>query len=44
MKIIAYGIRDDEQPYLEQWSKDQRIEVKAVKELLDESTVDLAKG
>jgi Lactate dehydrogenase and related dehydrogenases len=44
VKIIAYGIRDDEQPYLEQWSKDQGIEVKAVKELLDESTVDLAKG
>ena len=44
MKIIAYGIRDDEQPYLEQWSKDQGIEVKAVKELLDDKTVDLAKG
>ncbi|HIW72198.1 MAG TPA: D-2-hydroxyacid dehydrogenase [Candidatus Levilactobacillus faecigallinarum] len=44
MKIIAYGIRDDEEPYLEQWSKDQGIEVKAVKELLDEKTVDLAKG
>ncbi|WP_087716303.1 D-2-hydroxyacid dehydrogenase [Levilactobacillus brevis] len=44
MKIIAYGIRDDEQPYLEQWSKDQGIEVKAVAELLDEQTVDLAKG
>jgi len=44
VKIIAYGIRDDEQPYLEQWSKDQGIEVKAVKELLDDKTVDLAKG
>ncbi|WP_125579809.1 D-2-hydroxyacid dehydrogenase [Levilactobacillus cerevisiae] len=44
MKIIAYGIRDDEQPYLEQWSKDQGIEVKAVGDLLDEKTVDLAKG
>jgi len=44
VKIIAYGIRDDEQPYLEQWSKDQGIEVKAVGDLLDEKTVDLAKG
>jgi len=44
VKIIAYGIRDDERPYLDQWSKDQGIEVKAVRELLDDSTVDLAKG
>ncbi|MBT9673000.1 D-2-hydroxyacid dehydrogenase [Secundilactobacillus kimchicus] len=44
MKIIAYGIRDDEQAYLKQWSDDQGIEVKAVSELLDESTVDQAKG
>lgn len=44
MKIIAYGIRDDEMPYLKQWSKDKGIEVKAVAELLDESTVDQAKG
>ncbi|QEA32265.1 D-2-hydroxyacid dehydrogenase [Secundilactobacillus malefermentans] len=44
MKIIAYGIRDDEKPYLDQWSKDQGIEVKAVSELLDEDTVSLAEG
>lgn len=44
MKIIAYGIRDDERPYLEEWSKDQGIEVKAVAELLDDSTVDQAEG
>ncbi len=44
MKIIAYGIRDDEMPYLKQWSKDKGIEVKAVAALLDESTVDQAKG
>ncbi|GAK48201.1 D-lactate dehydrogenase [Secundilactobacillus oryzae JCM 18671] len=44
MKIIAYGIRDDEKPYLDQWSKDQNIEVKAVSELLDEKSVDLADG
>ncbi|CAJ1227531.1 D-lactate dehydrogenase [Levilactobacillus zymae] len=44
MKIIAYGIRDDERPYLEQWSQAQGIDVKAVGDLLDETTVDLAKG
>lgn len=44
MKIIAYGIRDDERPYLEQWSQAQGIEVKAVGDLLDETTADLAKG
>jgi len=44
LKIIAYGIRDDEKPYLDQWSKDQGIEVKAVSELLDEDTVSLAEG
>lgn len=44
MKIIAYGIRDDERPYLEQWSQAQGIEVKAVSDLLDETTADLAKG
>ncbi|MDT6980455.1 D-2-hydroxyacid dehydrogenase [Levilactobacillus zymae] len=44
MKIIAYGIRDDERPYLEQWSQAQGIEVKAVSQLLDDTTVDLAHG
>lgn len=44
MKIIAYGIRDDERPYVEEWSKEQGIEVKAVKELLTDETVDQAEG
>ncbi|QMU07517.1 D-2-hydroxyacid dehydrogenase [Levilactobacillus suantsaii] len=44
MKIIAYGIRDDERPYLDQWSQAQGIEVKAVSALLDEETAALAKG
>lgn len=44
MKIIAYGIRDDERPYLDQWAAAQEIEVKAVPDLLDEQTVDWAKG
>lgn len=44
MKIIAYGIRDDEKPYLEEWVKDNKIEVKAVSELLDSNTIEQAKG
>lgn len=44
MKIIAYGIREDERPYLEEWAQDQGIEVRVVRELLDEQTADLAKG
>lgn len=44
VKIIAYGIRDDEMPYLKEWSKEKGIEVKAVAALLDDSTVDQAKG
>ncbi|KRN13660.1 D-lactate dehydrogenase [Fructilactobacillus fructivorans] len=45
MKIIAYGIRDDERPYLEQWDKAHPdVEVKAEPKLLDNDTVDEAKG
>lgn len=44
MKIIAYGIRDDERPYVAQWSESQNVEVKIVSELLDEETVAQAKG
>lgn len=45
MKIIAYGIRDDEKPYLDKWSEENPdVEVASTGELLDESTVDQAKG
>ncbi|PWG00719.1 D-2-hydroxyacid dehydrogenase [Levilactobacillus bambusae] len=45
MKIIAYGIRDDELPYVKDWEeKNPDVDVKVVQELLDDSTVDLAKG
>lgn len=43
MKIIAYGIRDDEKPYLDEWVTKNHIEVKAVPDLLDSSNIDLAK-
>ncbi|KRK33135.1 D-2-hydroxyacid dehydrogenase [Loigolactobacillus bifermentans] len=44
MKIVAYGIRDDERPYVAQWSESQNVEVKIVSALLDEDTVEQAKG
>lgn len=44
MKIIAYGIRDDEKPYLDEWVTKNHIEVKAVPDLLDSSNIDLAKN
>ncbi|GEP22627.1 D-2-hydroxyacid dehydrogenase [Lentilactobacillus diolivorans] len=45
MKIIAYGIRDDEKPYLDKWSEENSdVEVESTGKLLDESTVDQAKG
>ncbi|WP_283678672.1 D-2-hydroxyacid dehydrogenase [Lentilactobacillus sp. Marseille-Q4993] len=45
MKIVAYGIRDDEKPYLDKWSEENsNVEVQSTGDLLDESTVELAKG
>lgn len=40
MKIVAYGIRDDERPFLDQWSKENPdVEVVGKSELLDDQTV-----
>lgn len=45
MKIVAYGIRDDEKPYLDKWSDENPdVEVQSTGDLLDESTVGLANG
>ena len=45
MKIVAYGIRDDERPYLTQWSEENPdVEVVGKSELLDDQTVEDAKG
>ncbi|KRM88568.1 D-2-hydroxyacid dehydrogenase [Liquorilactobacillus vini] len=44
MKIVAYGIRADEKPYLNEWSKaNPEVTVTSTGKLLDETTVDLAK-
>lgn len=44
MKLIDYGVRDDERKYIEEWSKDNNIEVKIVSELLTPETIEMAKG
>lgn len=45
MKIIAYGIRDDEMPYVDEWKQAHSdVEVKVVQELLTMDTVDQCKG
>lgn len=45
IKIIAYGIRDDERPYLNEWvNRHSDVEVTIEKDLLDESTVENSKG
>nr|AAR19203.1 D-lactate dehydrogenase [Lactobacillus sp. MONT4] len=44
LKIVAYGIRADEKPYLNEWSKaNPEVTVTSTGKLLDETTVDLAK-
>lgn len=45
MKIVAYGIRDDERPFLNQWAEENpSVEVIGKSELLDDETVVDAKG
>ncbi|MCF6514937.1 lactate dehydrogenase [Lactobacillus sp. S2-2] len=45
MKIIAYGIRNDEEPFLKQWVNEHpEVDVKVETNLLDENTVDKSKG
>ena len=44
MKIIAFGVRDDELPYFQKWSQQHHIPVKTVKELLTTDNVKLCKG
>ncbi|MCK8624016.1 D-2-hydroxyacid dehydrogenase [Apilactobacillus xinyiensis] len=45
MKIIAYGVRDDEMPYFKEWEQENpQVEVQLEKRLLDDSTVLEAKG
>ncbi|MFT8425875.1 MAG: NAD(P)-dependent oxidoreductase [Liquorilactobacillus sp.] len=44
IKIIAYHVRQDEEPFIAQWSKKNEIEVKSVPFELHPDTVEYAKG
>lgn len=44
MKLIDYGVREDEKEYIQEWSKENEIEVKIVSDLLTPETVQMAKG
>ena len=44
MKLIDFGVREDEKKYIQEWSKENDIEVKIVSDLLTPETVQLAKG
>nr|QEO75677.1 D-lactate dehydrogenase [Companilactobacillus crustorum] len=44
MKLIDFGVRQDEEKYIKEWSQINNIEVKIVSELLTPETVQLAKG
>ncbi|HCD08081.1 MAG TPA: lactate dehydrogenase [Lactobacillus sp.] len=44
MKLIDYGVREDEKKYIQEWSKENKIEVTIVTDLLTPETVEMAKG
>ncbi len=44
MKLIDYGVREDEKKYIQEWSQANDIEVTIVSDLLTPETVQLAKG
>lgn len=44
MKLIAFGVREDEKPYFESWEKQNHVEVKLVSDLLSNDNLSLIKG
>lgn len=45
MKIIAYGIREDERPYVENWQwANPDVELVCTGKLLDVESAELARG
>lgn len=45
MKILAYGIREDEKPFVKEWEQENpEVEVEITDKLLDEETVAMANG
>ncbi len=43
-KILAYQVRDDEQPFIDEWAKKNNVQVDSVSEELHDDTVEMAKG
>lgn len=39
-KILAYNVRIDEQPFIDQWSKEHGVQVDSIPEELHDDTVD----
>lgn len=45
MKLIAFGVREDERPYFKEWvSQKENLELKLVPELISDETIDQIKG
>ena len=45
MKILAYGIREDEKPFVKEWEQENpEVDVEITDQLLDDETVAMAKG
>ncbi|RMC23554.1 MULTISPECIES: D-2-hydroxyacid dehydrogenase [unclassified Lactobacillus] len=44
MKIICYGVIELEKPYINKWAKENNVEIKLVKEELNDDNVGLAEG
>lgn len=45
MKILAYGIREDEKPFVKEWEQENpEVDLEITDKLLDEETVEMAKG
>lgn len=43
-KILAYCVREDEQPFIDQWSKEHGVQVDSTPKELHDDTVEMAKG
>lgn len=44
MKLIAFGVRKDEEPYFKSWEQQNNAEIKLIPDLLSEKNIDLIKG
>lgn len=44
MRLIAFGVREDEKPYFKSWEKANQIEIKLISELLSNENLNLIDG